>query len=244
MAGIGIKKAFLLAGGEGTRLRPLTFEIPKVLVSVKQKPLIEWNIELCKNFGVKEIVLALGYKAEQVQNYCEERISGVKIKCNIEKEFLGTAGALKFAQSFFENENKFIMMNGDTVMDIDFVALNNVFEKNNAVGAIALTETDDPMAGGIIQLQGEKIASWAEKPTEAITGKALLNSGVYILSNNIFNYIPAKEKVSIEKQTFPAVIKDGKLFGSSCVSQFFQADTFDRYEKAIFGWKGFEKQNK
>jgi NDP-sugar pyrophosphorylase family protein len=240
MTNIGIKKAFILAGGEGTRLRPLTYEIAKPLVPVCGKPVLEWNIELCKRFGIKEIVIALGYKAQQVQAHCEQKIFGVKINCNIEEKFLGTGGALKFAQNFFESEKKFLMMNGDECKEIDLAKLNNVFETNNAIGAVALTPVDfSQQSGGAVRLNEKSmIVGWDEHAEgEEKLGIHLINAGAYILSQKIFDYIPVSEVTSIEKQTFPQIIKENKLFGSNCVSQFFQTDNFERYERAIFGWK-------
>jgi len=242
MKSIGIKKAFILAGGEGTRLRPLTLELSKPLVPVCGKPVLEWNIECCRDAGVKEIVLALGYKAEQVKQHFEKNpVKGIKLHFNVEEKFLGTAGALKFAQAFFEKEEKFLMMNGDECKEIDFAALNSVFEKNNAIAAVALTEVDYTQAGGVVKLDGERITGWDEHPDcEKDCGKKLINAGAYILSSKIFGYIPAGQTTSIEKNTYPAIINEGKLFGCSCVPQFFQTDNFERYEKAICGWKGFK----
>lgn len=241
MKSLGIKKAFILAGGEGTRLRPLTLELAKPLVPVCGKPVLQWNIECCKSIGAKEIVLALGYKAKQVMEYFKKNpIKGIKLHFNVEDKFLGTAGALKFAQAFFEKEKKFLMLNGDECKEIDFCALNETFEKNNAIAAIALTPVDYLQAGGIVKLDGEKIVGWDEHPkNEKDSGTKLINAGAYILSNKIFSHIPSGEITSIEKQTYPNIIKEGKLFGCNCVKQFFQTDTFERYEKAICNWKGF-----
>lgn len=238
---LGIKKAFILAGGKGTRLQPLTLEMAKPLVPVCGKPVLQWNIELCKRAGVKEIVLALGYKAEQVEKHFRRNPArGIKLHFNAEEKFLGTAGALKFAQKYFEKEEKFAMMNGDECKEIDFPALGKVFEENNAIGAVALTEVDYAHAGGIVKLDGARITGWDEKPaSEQDKGTKLINAGAYILSNKIFGFIPANEAVSIEKQTFPEVISKQKLFGCNCVSQFCQTDNFERYEKAIRNWKGF-----
>jgi NDP-sugar pyrophosphorylase family protein len=240
--GLGIKKAFILAGGEGTRLRPITYEIAKPLLPVKGKPVLWWNIELCRLFGVKEIVLAVGYKHGQVEeHFGSGKKFGVKLHYNVEKEFLGTAGALKFAEAHFEGEEKFIMMNGDECKEIDFAALDGVFERNRAIAAIALTEIEYTAAGGLVALDGERITNFEEKPSGEKKGRKLINAGAYILSPKILEYIPAGKMVSIEKETFPRLVSEGKAFGLPCAKQFYQTDTFERYEKAIFGWRGFGK---
>ena len=238
----GIRKAFILAGGEGTRLRPLTYEIAKPLIPVKEKPVLQWNLELVQQFGVKEVVLALGYKARQIQEYFGSgKKLGLKLRYNVEDEFLGTAGALKFAEKHFKDEEKFIMMNGDECKYVDFMTLNDVFDRNKAIAAIGLTKIDYKAAGGVVKTDGEKIVNFDEKPKGEQQGEKFINAGAYVLSPNIFDYIPSGEMVSIEKDTFPQLVKQGKAFACPCVPSFFQTDTFERYEKAIFGWKGFKK---
>ncbi|MCX6799376.1 MAG: nucleotidyltransferase family protein, partial [Candidatus Diapherotrites archaeon] len=140
---IGIRKAFILAGGAGTRLRPITYELSKLVLPVQGKPILWWNIELVKRFGVSEVILAVGYKHEQIKDFWGNgKKFGVRIKYSVEKEFMGTAGALKMVERNFKREPKFIMMNGDECKDVDFAALNCAFEKNKAVAALALTPID------------------------------------------------------------------------------------------------------
>lgn len=234
---LGIRKAFILAGGEGTRLRPLTFELQKALIPVKGKPVLQWNLELCKKFGVKEVILALGYKHGQIEDFFGkgEKL-GLKIDYSVEKEFLGTAGALKFAEHYFKGEEKFIMMNGDECKEVDFAALDKVFEKNHAIVALALKEMGDATGFGLVKRDGEKIICFDEKPEEPTPGE--ISAGAYILSSKIFGFIPSGKNVSIERDTFPKLIAEKKAFAAECVPEFFATDTFERWEKAIFGWKG------
>lgn len=237
---IGIEKAFILAGGKGERLRPLTLETAKPMLDVLHKPILQWNIELCKKFGVKEIVLAVGYKHEQVENFFKSGEDfGMKLHYNVENVFLGTAGALKFAEDFLENDEKFIMMNGDEVKDVDFEKVNAVHEKNNAIATIALTKISDASDWGCVLLEKEKILEFKEKSPE-MKHPAFINSGAYILSSKIFELIPAGEMVSIEKQTFPKIASMNKLFGIPALGQWYPTDTFERLEKARKEWKGWK----
>ena len=239
--GVGAKKAFILAGGLGTRLRPVTLELSKLVLPVQGKPCLQWNVELAKRFGAKEIVLAVGFKHEQI----EEKLGngeklGIKIHYSVEKDYLGTAGALKMAEAHFKDEEKFIMMNGDEIKDIGFKELNEVFEKNKAVAALALTTVAYSKAGGLVKLEGERITEFSEKPPDEEEGFKLISAGAYILSPKVFEYIPAGKNVSIEKEVFPKLADEGKLFGLDMGErQFLQTDTFERYEKAIREWKGF-----
>jgi len=238
---LGIGKAFILAGGLGTRLRPITLELSKLILPVQGKPCLQWNIELVKRFGARDVTLAVGFKHEQI----EEKLGdgeklGVRIHYNVEKQYLGTAGALKMAEPHFKGEKKFFMMNGDEIKDIAFKELNGVFERNKAVAALALTTVAYSKAGGLVKLEGEKITEFSEKPPDEEEGFKLISAGAYILSPKVFGYIPAGKNVSIEKEVFPKLADEGKLFGLDMGErQFLQTDTFERYEKAILEWKGF-----
>jgi len=238
---LGIKKAFILAGGLGTRLRPVTLELSKLILPVQGKACLQWNLELVKRFGVKDITLAVGYKHEQVQEkFGSGKDLGLTLRYNVEKDYMGTAGALKIAEPNFKEEKRFIMMNGDELKDIDFAATSKAFDKNKAVACLALATVAYSKAGGLVRLEGEKITEFSEKPPDEEEGFKLINAGAYILSPKIFEYIPAGKKVSIEKEVFPVLAEEGKLFGVDMKErQFLQTDTFERYEKAIFDWKGF-----
>lgn len=238
---IGIKKAFILAGGLGTRLRPVTLELSKLILPVQGKPCLQWNLELVKRFGINEVTLAVGFKHKQI----EERFGngekmGMKLHYNVEKEYMGTAGALKTAEANFKEEKRFLGMNGDELKDLDLAEMSKVHEKNNAIATIALTTVAYTKAGGLVKLEGEKVTEFSEKPPDEEEGFKLIHAGAYVLSPKIFEYIPNGKNVSIEKEVFPKLADEGKLFGVDMKErQFLQTDTFERYEKAINEWKGF-----
>ena len=210
------------------------------MIKVLDKPILQWNIGLVKSFGVEEIVLAVGYKHEQIEDYFKSGENfGVKIFYNVEEDFLGTAGALKFAEDFFEEEKKFIMMNGDEVKAVDFFAVNETHEKNRAMATIALTKVEDASDFGGVELKGEKILAFKEKNPE-LKKPGIINSGAYILTKKVFDLIPEKKAVSIEKEVFPKIAEMGKLFGKEFSGQWYPTDTFDRLEKARKEWKGRE----
>ncbi len=233
-----IRKAFILAGGKGERLRPLTLKIPKVLVTVKEKPVLQWNIELAKKYGAKEIVLAVGYKHEQIEEFFGDGSRlGVKIIYNIEDRFLGTGGALKFAEKYLSDEEKFISMNGDEVKNIDYAKLNRIHERNHATGTVALVRVDDMRDWGSVKLFGERISGFIEKSHE-LRGSGLINSGAYLLSPEIFDFIPQGKFSVIERETFPKLAEIGRLFGCENQGQWLPTDNIERLEKARREWKG------
>lgn len=237
----GLKKAFILAGGLGTRLRPITLELSKLILPVQGKPCLQWNIELAKRFGARGVTLAVGFKHEQIEEkFGNGKKFGVKLHYNVEKEYMGTAGALKIAEADFKGEKKFIMMNGDELKDIDFAAMEKAHEKDRAIATLALATVAYAHGGGLVKLEGERISEFSEKPPDEKEGFKLISAGAYILSPKIFDYIPAGKNCSIEKEVFPVLAEQGKLFGVNMKQrQFLQTDTFERYEKAIREWKGF-----
>ncbi len=239
----GIRKAFILAGGLGTRLRPVTLELSKLVLPVQGIPCLQWNIELVKRFGVKEITLAVGYKHEQIEeNFGSGEKLGVKLSYQVEKDYMGTAGALKIAEPVFKEEKKFIGMNGDELKDLDLAKMSRVFDKSDAIACLALATVAYTKAGGLVKLEGNRITEFSEKPPDENEGFKLIHAGAYVLSPKIFEYMPAGKKASIEKEVFPVLAEEGKLFGVDMGErQFLQTDTFERYENAIKGWKGFTK---
>ncbi len=235
---IGIRKALILAGGKGERLRPLTLTTPKPLLDVGGKPILQWNIELARKFGVTEVVLGIGGMTDPLVDFFGNgKKFGIKISYSIEKEFLGTAGALKLAEEHFQREEKFIMMNGDEVKDVQFEKLNGVFEKHRAMGVIGLTPVSDVSQFGSVKLEGDAITAFLEKSQSPANEKGLVNCGAYILSSKVLDGIPTQANVSIEKQVFPMLAQNKTLFGVEATRQWFPTDDLQRLETARKHWK-------
>ena len=227
-----IEKAFILAGGKGERLMPLTRNTPKVMVEVKGKPILEYNIELAKRFGVKEVVLGAGHLAEKIRAYFGDgKKFGVKIVYSIESEFLGTGGALKLAQRFFGSD--FLMMNGDELKDFNPEPILKTHFAEGAVATLCLKEIHDASEFGAVRLEGSRITSFDEKNVR--TKNATVSAGLYILSPKIFDYLP-DGKSSIERDAFPKIARQGKLFGVLAQGQWLPTDNLQRLENARKEW--------
>jgi len=230
------KIAFILAGGLGERLRPITDEIPKPLIEINGKPILQYNIELAKNNGAECVVLGVSYKAEKIRDYFghgEEL--GVEIKYSCENEPLGTGGALKQAEVYLQDCENFIMMNGDEMKEVYFDKLREVHTRNIAIATLALTEIEDPTKWGVVKQEGEKLVQFVSKPKVEDAPSRLINAGAYILSHDILDYIPAG-KVSIENEVFPNIAAAGKLFGVKAVGQWYPTDTPEQLETARKSW--------
>lgn len=192
-------KAFILTGGMGKRLKPITDYVPKPLVPVNNIPIIEWQIKYFQKFGINEFVICSGYKNEHLSNYLKtKRNLGAKIEYSIEKTPLGTGGALKHASKFLGDES-FFVINGDVITDLDPRQLKS---HPNSIAVIPLRT-----AFGIVDIVGDRIAKFEEKP------KILdywMNAGVYHLSKEIIKHLPAKG--NIENSTFRIFATKGRLF--------------------------------
>jgi mannose-1-phosphate guanylyltransferase len=229
--------AIILAGGIGSRLRPLTDNTPKPLLPIQGRSILEYNIELVKKYGVKKVVLAVGHLAENIKTYFDSHpVPEVKIVYSIEEVPRGTAGAVKLAEKYFSKT--FIMMNGDELKDVDVKKVLETHKKNHALATIALTRVTDVSQFGVVELDGEKIVRFVEKPSKADAPSDLINSGFYILEPSVLKLIPAGESVSMEKVVFPLLAQKKKLFGCHFDGQWLPTDTIERYEQAVREWRG------
>ncbi len=211
-------RAIILSGGWGTRLRPLTCTIPKTLIPVLNTPVIEREILMLKKAGVEEIVLAVSVMSRELKNYFQNGEKwDVKIEYTNEQSPMGTAGALKLAESFLKDDN-FFMLNGDVILNFNFKEMLTTHNKYGGIGTIASRLVSNPARYGVLIIKEEtqKIEKFLEKEKYALTGdnrdKMPVNAGVYILEPEIFSFIEPKKKISIEKDTFPKVAQTGKLY--------------------------------
>jgi NDP-sugar pyrophosphorylase family protein len=210
-------QALILAGGLGTRLRPVLSDKPKPMATVGGKPFIEYQIAWLKKHEVRDLVLCVGYRHEQIRDYFAggERW-GITIRYSVEEELLGTAGALKLAQKYVTGP--FVVLNGDSFFDIDLSKLVQFHQQMKAerggVGTLALADMEDARDYGAVTLSAKnEILRFEEKSAIAGVTKTI-NAGIYILEPEILDLIPAAQKVSLERETFPSVLQQGhKLFG-------------------------------
>ncbi|MFX1493915.1 MAG: sugar phosphate nucleotidyltransferase [Promethearchaeota archaeon] len=211
-------KGIILSGGFGTRLRPLTCFIPKSLIPVVNKPVIERQILLLRSTGVKEVVLAVSVMSDIVKNYFKDgKKFGIKISYTNEKHPMGTAGAIKLAESYLDDDN-FFMLNGDVILNYNFKEMLNFHEKSYGIGTIASKIVEDPSPYGVLIVDPEtnQLYKFLEKSEYSPpNGKIIpmpVNAGVYILEPDIFSYIKPNKKVSIERDIFPKVLVDKKMY--------------------------------
>lgn len=237
-------KAFVLAGGKGTRLRPLTFELPKVMIPIKRKPVLEWNLKNLIENGVGYIVIGINKEREKnkaIKNYFNTDWSRhnrfVSIQYS-EDDNLGTGGALKKAEKKLSQSDYLIVTNGDEAKNVPYREMLESMPIG-AKGMIALVYAKNSQGFGLakFKISSNQITGFIEKPLNGKPG--WINAGAYILSSEVFDLIPENKHVSLERDVFPLLAKTGVLYGYQLKEPWFPLDTMQRYEKAIKEWKGF-----
>ena len=227
-------KALLLAGGLGTRLRPLTNTRPKPLLPVYNRPHIAHVFDLLRRHGIDEAVLLTSYLASAYDVLVEEAAArGTRVEVSREIEPLGTAGALKHAQSFVAG-GTFLVFNADVLTDADVGALIGFHRARAAEATILLTPVEDPSMYGVVPTDAAgRVTAFVEKPKPGTAPTDLINAGVYVLEPSVLDRIPAGEPWSIERATFPELVADGaRVFALASDSYWIDIGTPEKYLQA------------
>ena len=200
-------KAIIMAGGEGTRLRPITCTVPKPMVKLCGKPAAEYILELLRLHGCDEAVFTLCYKGEQIERYFDSAFyKGIQLGFSYEEEPLGTAGCVKKAADFDED---FIVISGDAMCDFNLTAAMNFHKKVKADATIVTKQVDDPREYGIVLAENGTITGFSEKPSYLSCVCDRANTGVYILSKSALDLIPDKGKSDFARDIFPQMLSGG-----------------------------------
>ncbi|HZU70435.1 MAG TPA: nucleotidyltransferase family protein [Ktedonobacteraceae bacterium] len=204
-------QALILAGGAGTRLRPVLAQLNKPMAPIGGKPFLEYLLLQLKKHQVDEVILCLGYKADLIQSHVGKGDRwGIKVNYSYEPELRGTAGALKLAGDLIHEED-FFVMNGDSLFDIELQALMSYHREMEALATLALTDVDDMQRYGAVGLnEAGRITSFIEKGQGHTRG--LINGGVYVFARKLLDFIPAGKPVSLENDILPRLIGQG-LYG-------------------------------
>ncbi|MPY93258.1 MAG: NTP transferase domain-containing protein [Acidimicrobiia bacterium] len=206
--------AIVLVGGFGTRLRPLTSTRPKQMLPLLDRPMIEWVVEHLARFGVDDVVLSLGYLPDAFRAaYPDGRCCGARLRYAVEPEPLDTAGAIRFAARHAGLDERFVVVNGDVIADVDLGALLALHVARGAEATIHLAEVEDPARYGVVPIDDAgRVLAFIEKPAAADAPTRWVNAGTYVLEASVLDRIPEGRRVSIERETFPALVAEGSLF--------------------------------
>jgi mannose-1-phosphate guanylyltransferase len=227
-------QALILAGGEGTRLRPLTSTIPKPVVPLVDRPFITYMIEWLRAHGVDDVILACGFMAAGVRGVIGDGGSlGVRVRYVQEPSPLGTGGALKYAQELLAE--RFLMLNGDVLTDIDLGAQLSQHERTGARATLALVPVEDPSAYGLVRCHPDhSVKAFVEKPAPGEADTNLISAGAYVLERDILDEMaPAGTNISIERDVFPLLVGHG-LYGYAGGGYWLDIGTPERYLQGTF----------
>jgi mannose-1-phosphate guanylyltransferase len=227
-------QALILAGGEGTRLRPLTSTMPKPVLPLVNRPFILFMIDWLRRHSVDDVILSCGFLAQGVRQVLGEGESlGVRLRYIEEPTPLGTGGALRYAGELLDE--RFFMLNGDVLSDIDLSAQLAQHERTGARATIALYPVEDPSAYGLVRLRPDgSVAEFLEKPSSEEIDSDLINAGAYILERSILEEMaPPGTNSSIERDVFPKLVSRG-LYGFAAAGYWLDIGTPDRFLQGTF----------
>ncbi len=231
--------AVVLVGGFGTRLRPLTNDVPKPMLPIGHVPMIERLVNRLARGGVTDVVLALGFKPEPfMEAFPDGRCGNVELTYAVEPEPLDTGGAIRFAAEFGGIDSTFVVANGDVLTDLDVAELVDAHRTSNASATLHLVGVDDPSAFGVVDLDDSgatgrgPIRQFVEKPARGTEPSNLINAGTYVFEPSVLDLIPSGERVSIERDTFPKLVAAGSIHGVATDDYWIDAGVPDLYRAA------------
>jgi len=226
-------QAVILVGGQGTRLRPLTSKVPKPVVRLVDRPFIAFMLEWLRGHGVQDVIMSCGFLADSVRSVLGDGSQlGVHLRFVEEPHPLGTAGALKLAEPMLEE--RFLMLNGDVLTDIDLTAQIAQHEASGARATLALVPVPDPSAYGLVILREDRsVREFVEKPSADHIESNLISAGAYVLEREILELVAPDRNVSIEREVWPLLVDNG-LYGFPSESYWLDIGTPARYLQATF----------
>jgi D-glycero-alpha-D-manno-heptose 1-phosphate guanylyltransferase len=231
----------ILAGGLGTRLSPKLRGLPKCAAKVGGKPFLYWILKNLELQGITDVTLALGYKSQYIINYINyvnNTDFSFDFRFIVEEELLGTGGAIRYNLKSLSTK-QVLVLNGDSFTRFDLKKLLKIHESNKAVATIQLTELEDISEYGSVILDKDRVVEFAEKTGEKVPG--LVNAGIYILNNpEILDYIP-EGVVSLEKEVFPKLVAENKLYAITDKDDLYDIGTPERLKKADKFFKDFRR---
>jgi mannose-1-phosphate guanylyltransferase len=206
-------QAIILVGGLGTRLRPITYDVPKALVPLRNRPFMGYMLDFLRSGGLDGAVLSVGYLPTPIQEFLAEcDLDGFSVDYAVEDNALGTAGGIKNAERYLADDGPVVAVNGDVLSGMDLKRLIEQHESSGALATITLTSVEDPTAYGLVEVDHDMVVHrFIEKPAADEVTTNLVNAGVYVLEPEVLAMIPPGREVSIEREIFPELQARGGL---------------------------------
>ncbi len=226
-------KAMILAAGEGTRLRPLTYKVPKPMLELAGRPLIAYLIDLLRSHGVRDIAVNLHHRADVIQDYLRDGSRfGVRITYSQEDVLLGSAGAAKKLEGFFGES--FFLLYGDVLTDIDLSALLAFHRGQGACLTMALHQPEDLARCGVVEIDGDcRVRRFCEKPRPHEVFSPWANAGVYVVEPEVLRLVPAGFPFDFGADLIPILLREGMpVRGCVSLGYFLDIGSWERYRQA------------
>jgi len=232
-----VKKAYILAAGEGVKMRPFTYEMPKTMLPVKGKPILQHIVEQLRDNDIREIVILVGHMDEKIKSYFGDgKKFGVHIDYVNCKQKVGTAKALQKANKYL-NDESFVMLYGDTLAQIDLKDLLAFHEEEGGLATVALTSVPNPEGYGVVKLRGSKVMGFLEKPEKKPGLSRLISAGIFVIDPKILKMIPNKKYSKLEDDVLPKLAREGNLYGYHFDGSWYDVGTPEIYERVLKEWK-------
>jgi len=204
-------RGLILAGGFATRLRPLSCSKPKLLFPIVGVPLVESMARWLSSSGVDQIILAVNHLSDKLKIEVGHSVGGVTVAFSVEETPLGTAGPIRLAANLLGKDDPFFVMNGDIVTNIDIRGMLAMHEKKKADATIALVSVPDPSPYGSVLTDSNGIVRQFEEKSSVLSAASQVNAGVYVLSPGVIDSIPVGRSVSLERDVFPKLVRNGRM---------------------------------
>jgi mannose-1-phosphate guanylyltransferase len=227
-------RAVVLVGGFGTRLRPLTCHRPKQMLPVVHRAMLEHVLGHLVAHGVDDVVLSLGFRPDVIADaYPDGHCAGATLHYAVEPEPLDTAGAIRFAARDAGIDERFLVLNGDILTDLDVTRFVDFHERAGGEATIALHKVDDPSRYGVVPTDADgRVLAFVEKPPPGEAPTDLINAGTYVLEPGVLDRIPGGRRVSVEREVFPGLVDDGSLYALDDESYWIDTGTPSTYIQA------------
>lgn len=230
---VDLDTVVIMAGGEAAHLRPITYEIPKAMIPIRGRPILEHQIEMLKKYDIRNIILSVGHLHERIRDHFGDGSRfGVNIEYLVEAEPLGSAGPLALLKGRIKKT--FAVLNVDTLMNPDLAGMYDFHKAQNSPATLLLSSTHGPEAFGVVRVSGNKIIEFIEKPKKNVQSP-IISSGFHILEPEILDHIPKRRFMISE--LFAKLAKQGKLAGFLHDGNTYDVGSREGYERAIREWK-------
>jgi mannose-1-phosphate guanylyltransferase len=226
-------KAYLLAAGLGTRLKPLTEHVPKCLVPIAGKPLLSIWMDICEGLGISEVLINTHYLAARVRDWAATQSSGVRVRLAHEETLLGSAGTLAANSGFIGKDEDFYILYADNLVDADLKSLEAFHGAHRGVLTMGLFRSPKPQDCGIVTMDGGgRISSFEEKPERPRSDFA--NAGIFLARRKLFEYLPASGFSDLGKDVLPRLV--GAMWGYPLCGYMLDIGTVENYQRALAEW--------